>query len=334
VKLGDREVERFLKKPDPALRAALFYGADLGLIRERAKVLARTVLADLADPFRVVELVAKSVRDDPARLSDEAAAIAFTGGRKVVWLREAGDGVADAVRSLFAQAGWDALVLVEAPELAKRSKLVELFEGEAGAVAIGCYLDGDEAIERVVEETLARHGLDIAPDALAFLSEHLGGDRGMTRAEAEKLALYCLGQKSVSRADAAAVIGDSAASGLDDAIHGAFDGDAARLARALARLREEGVSPVTLLLMSQRHVQRLQLVASGVSVRALRPPAYFAAAAGLERQARSWSAALIARALALLTEADLRCRSTGAPANAIAGQALHAIAGMARRGVR
>jgi len=334
VKLGDREVERFLKKPDPALRAALFYGSDLGLIRERAKVLARSVLSDLSDPFRVVELAAKTVRDDPARLSDEASAIAFTGGRKLVWLRDAGDGVAEAARSLLAQEGWDALVLVEAPDLARRSKLVELFEEEGKAVAIGCYPDDDQAIERVVEDTLARHGMEIAPDALAFLSDHLGGDRGMTRAEAEKLALYSLGQKTVSRADAAASIGDSAASGMDDAVLGAFEGDAARLARALSRLRDEGIGAVPILLAAQRHVQRLQLVMSGVSIRALRPPAFYEAGASLERQARAWSLPLVARALALLTEADLRCRSTGSPANAIAGQALQAIAGMARRAQR
>lgn len=334
MKLGDREVERFLKKPDAALRAALFYGPDLGLIRERAKALARGVLSDLSDPFRVVELSAKTVRDDPARLSDEASAIAFTGGRKVVWLRDAGDGVTEAARSLLSQDGWDALVLVEAPELARRSKLVELFEEEAKAVAIGCYPDDDQAIERVVEDTLARHGMEIAPDALIFLSDHLGGDRGMTRAEAEKLALYCLGQKTVSRADAAAAIGDSAASGMDDAILGAFEGDAPRLARALSRLRDEGIGPVPLLLAAQRHAQRLQLVVSGVSVRSLRPPAFYEAGASLERQAKLWPAALVGRIMALLTEADLRCRSTGAPANAIVGQALQAIAGMARRGQR
>lgn len=334
MKLKDGEVARFLKKPDPALRAALFYGTDLGLIRERSKALAGTVLSDLGDPFRVVELAAKTVRDDPARLSDEASAIAFTGGRKVVWLRDAGDGVAEAVRALLIQESWDALVVVEAPELARRSKLVELFEEEARAVAIGCYPDDDQAIERVVEDTLARHGMEIAPDALAFLSDHLGGDRGMTRAEAEKLSLYCLGQKTVTRDDAAASIGDSAASGLDDAVLGAFAGDAPRLALALSRLRDEGIGAVPILLAAQRHVHRLQLVMSGVSVRALRPPAFYDAGASLERQARSWSPPLVARAVALLTEADLRCRSTGSPANAIVGQALQAIASMAKRGSR
>ncbi len=211
MKIADRSVDGFLKRPDAAIRAVLFHGADLGLMRERATQLARTVVADLSDPFRVVELSAKTVREDPARLADEAAAIAFTGGRKIVWVKDAGDGVAEPMRSLLEQAGWDALVIVEGPELASRSKLVELFIDEDGAAAIACYPDREAAIERVVDETLAKHGLDIAPDALAFLSEHLGGDRAVTRAEAEKLALYCAGQKEVTKADAMAAIGDSAA---------------------------------------------------------------------------------------------------------------------------
>lgn len=339
MKIADRSVDGFLKRPDAKIRAVLFYGADHGLMRERATQLAKTVVADLSDPFRVVELAAKVVRDDPARLSDEAAAIAFTGGRKVVWVRDAGDGVGDAVRALFEQSGWDAMVIVEGPELASRSKLVELFGDDDTAAAIGCYPDREAAIERVVDETLAKHGMEIAPDALAFLSEHLGGDRAVTRAEAEKLALYCAGQKTVTKADAMAAVGDSAAVGFDDAIAGAFEGDLVRVSRALARLLGEGVAPVAVLITAQKHAQRLQLVVAQVAaggqpaqvIRSLRPPIFFDAAASMERQARRWSSVQVARALALLTEADLRCRTTGSPAHAILGQALQAISGLARR---
>lgn len=339
MKVADRAVDRFLKRPDAGLRAVLFYGNDVGLMRERAKAIARTVVEDLADPFRVVELQAKTVREDPARLADEAAAIAFTGGRKVVWVRDAGDGLTEAARSLFDRPGWDALVIVEAPELASRSKLVELFGEDDGAAAVGCYPDREEAIERAVEETLASHGLEIAPDALAFLSEHLGGDRGVTRSEAEKLALYCAGQKSVTRADAVAAVGDSAAVGFDDAVAGAFEGDPPRLSRALGRLKAEGVSPVAILTVAERHGHRLQLVAAavaagsspGAAVKGLRPPVFFAAAESLERQARLWGPSQVARAIGLLTEADLRCRTTGSPAQAIVGQALQAVASLARR---
>jgi DNA polymerase-3 subunit delta len=339
VKVADRSVDGFLKRPDAAIRAVLFYGADHGLMRERATQLAKTVVADLSDPFRVVELTAKTVREDPARLSDEAGAIAFTGGRKIVWIKDAGDGVADATRALLEQQGWDALVIVEGPELASRSKLVELFGGDDGAAAIACYPDREAAIERVVDETLAKHGLDIQPDALAFLSEHLGGDRAVTRAEAEKLALYCAGQKTVSKADAMAAIGDSAAVGFDDAIAGAFEGNVVRMSRALGRLQGEGVAPVAVLITAQKHAQRLQMVVSAVAaggqpasvIRSLRPPIYFDAAASMERQARRWSPGQVARAIAFLTEADLRCRTTGSPAQAILGQALQAISGLARR---
>jgi DNA polymerase-3 subunit delta len=339
MKLNEREVERFLRKPDPALRAALLYGSDLGLIRERADGIARSVVEDLSDPFRVADLSAKTVRDDPARLADEAAALSFTGGRKLVRIRDAGDGIADAARALFEQSGWEALVVVEAPELARRSKLVELFEDADSAVSIACYPDREAGTERVIEETLGRHGLSADVDALAFLSEHLGGDRAVTRAEAEKLALYCDGRGKVTRADAMAAVGDSALVGLDDAVLAAFEGDAEKLSRSLARLRADGVAPAALITVAQRHSQKLQLLVSAVAggsapgsaVRALRPPVYFETAASFERQAKRWSAAAVARAIATLTDADLKCRSTGTPSQAVAGQALQAIALLAKR---
>jgi len=191
----------------------------------------------------------------------------------------------------------------------------------------------------VVEETLARHGLSADVDALAFLSEHLGGDRAVTRAEAEKLALYCEGRSKVTRADAMAAVGDSAMVGIDDALLAAFEGDGERLSRALARLRGEGLAPAALIAMAQKHCQRLQLLVAAVAggtppgsaVRGLRPPVYFETAASFERQARRWTPASVGRAMATLTDADLKCRSTGTPSQAVAGQALQAIALIAQR---
>src|SRR5208282_5863766 len=83
--------ESFLRAPDFGLLAVLLYGPDSGLVRERALDLARSVVLDLTDPFRTVEITANALIEDPARLGDEVAAIAMTGGRRVVIVREAGD---------------------------------------------------------------------------------------------------------------------------------------------------------------------------------------------------------------------------------------------------
>jgi len=70
VKIEPRQVETFLKKPDPRIRGIVVYGNDEGLIAERALALARTVCEDLKDPFRVVDIAGDVLKHDPARLAE------------------------------------------------------------------------------------------------------------------------------------------------------------------------------------------------------------------------------------------------------------------------
>ena len=87
MKVAPRDVARFLAAPPDKLRACLIYGADAGQVRELATGLAKSVAPDLDDPFRVVSIDAQTLAADPARLADEAAAIAFGGGRRVIRLQ-------------------------------------------------------------------------------------------------------------------------------------------------------------------------------------------------------------------------------------------------------
>ena len=72
---------------------------------------------------------------------------------------------------------------------------------------------------------LRAEGLSIAPDALEDAVSRLGSDRGVTRREMEKLALYMHGQKQVSLEDVRAVMGDEAEARSESACDAAGSGD-------------------------------------------------------------------------------------------------------------
>ncbi len=74
------DIERFVERPPSSFVAVLVFGPDRGLVSERAKSLAKSVVPDLTDPFRVSDLDEGTLDSDPARLSDEAA-ISFDDGR-------------------------------------------------------------------------------------------------------------------------------------------------------------------------------------------------------------------------------------------------------------
>jgi DNA polymerase-3 subunit delta len=148
------------KASAPALRIALFYGPEIGLARERADTLAKSVVPDPADPFRVVALTGEQLAQDPARLADEAAAIAFGGGRKVVRVTDAPKGLTgqrqtQILRDFIAAPAGDALVIVEAGDLRKDHALVKAAEAAKHAQVARCYPDDEAAIETVIVESLA-----------------------------------------------------------------------------------------------------------------------------------------------------------------------------------
>jgi DNA polymerase-3 subunit delta len=342
MKIEPRQAEAFLKKPDPRIRGVVVYGGDDGLVAERATALARTVCADLKDPFRVVDIPGDALKGDPARLADEFGAMSLIGGRRVIRVRPAGEESATALQNLVDATAGDALVVLEAGNLTPRSALRALAETEACLAALPCYPDSDEALASLVEGAARHHGLTVADDALEWIVERIGGDRGQTRSEIDKLMLYKAGDadKTLSLGDAMAVLGDTASIGIDDVIAATFDGDLVSLDRALARVFDEGGNPVQLVRAVQRHADQLHLV-SGHVAKGGPPEAAMFRARGLprggpvrarfERHLRDWPLRRLGDALLVILDAEIDCKSTGLPDEAIARRLCLRLASVARQ---
>src|SRR5262249_45014670 len=228
------------------------------------------------------------------------------------------------------------------------------FERLPRAAAIACYLDDAEALEQVIAEWLKAQRLTADRDAVDFLLSRLGGDRGITRQELEKLALY-LGPgpapgpgygpgakpgaetapaaRRLTLADAEAVVGDSSALTLDDLALALADGDSAALDRAYGRAIEEGSDAIGILRAAARHLLRLHQVASAedarAAIKALRPPVFFKLEQRFLAQLRLWPAPRLAEALDRLIQAEAQIKTNAQPKDAIAERALLEIASLA-----
>lgn len=341
MKIEPRQAEAFLKKPDPRIRGVVIYGNDDGLVAERAMALAKAVCPDLADPFRVVDISGDALKHDPARLADEFGAMSMLGGRRVIRVRPAGEESVAALENLVAASAGDALVVVEGGNLSPRSGLRALAETEACLAAMPCYMDNEAALEGLVESAARAQGLAVEADALAWIVERLGGDRGQTRSEIDKLLLYKASDphKTVTLADAIDILGDTAAIGIDDVIAATFDGELVALDRALDRVFSEGGHPVQLVRSLQRHADQLHLVSAHASKGGNMEAAMFKAR-GLprggpvrqrfERHLRAWPLPRLGASLQAILKAEIDCKSTGLPDEAIARRLCLALASSAR----
>ena len=290
------EVDHFIARPDPAIKAVLIYGPDTGAINEYARKIVTGVAGNLDDPFNVMRLNDQALGDDAERLADEAQSISMMGGRRAIWVSGAGAGFHKAVTGYLDVADTDSLIVAEAGELPKSSKLRALFEKSSNALAVPCYLDSKESLHQVIGRAMADYKLDIAPDAHHRLCEILGSDRQVTRSELEKLALYCAGQDSVGLEDVNAVCGDTSELSIDDMVDAVFMGDAGQACSLFDRLSGTGITATRLLSMAAMHIARLQGLSlsaqssgnAGTAVKSARPPIFFRRQPAVIRQLSIW----------------------------------------------
>ena len=316
MKLDARRLPAFLRDPGPT-RVVLLHGEDEGLVRQRADALTQAVIGARDDPFRVAWLA----REDHARLAEEASAIAMMGGRRVVRVRDAGDGLAAAAAELVKAAG-DSLVVMEASgALPSRSKLRVLIEAMPEGAAIACYPEEGRALSDRIASGLSTAGISLDPDALAYVVDRAGSDSAAVGGEIEKLILYAGEERRLGLDDVRACVGDAGAVAFDDAVFAATSGDAAAADRALERALAEGTAPVAVARGMLGHLAKLHLararMAEGMSAeeaaRGVRPPVFFKRVPEFTKALRHWDQPKLTLAMRETRRVELLCKQTGSP---------------------
>lgn len=331
MKTKPRDIPAILKAIGPSVRAVLVFGRDEGLARERADIISKQVAPDLSDPFQVAKPSGEDIKAAPSLLLDEVAALSMMGGRRLVRVDGAGNEITASVKLVLDNGQGDGLLVMTAGDLKPTSSLRKLLEGAKNALAIACYEDNARDLMGLVQTVLADAGLAATQDAAAYLVDNLGGDRMVSRGELDKLVLYKgTGGGQVTLEDAKACVGDTAALGLNQIAESVTAGDAKRLEKLLERARISGESAIAILRTLQGRLLRLHLARGHMdmgmnasdAVSRLRPPVFFAEKDKFQREVTRWTARNLERAMDILLEAELDCKTTGNPADIICARAL------------
>lgn len=334
MKVTSRETDRFLAQPPSTCGLILLFGPDAMRIALKREDFVKTSLgANAQEEMRLTRMTGAELRSEPAALQDAVKAIGFFPGPRAVLITEAGDGIAAIVKdALAAWAEGDAVIVLEAGNLGKGSKLRKLAEADPAAAACGIYADPPS--RGAVQDQLGKSGLTADNDALDLLVSYaMRMDPGDFRQLLEKLALYRMGATgAASVEDVDAIAPATTEHAIDDAIHAAADGAAGNLASAIQRLSDQGIGATTMIISATRHFRQLHAAASdpggaGSGIAKLRPPVFGPRRDRMLRQAQSWGMHKLETALTILTDADLALRSSSsAPAMAVTERAFIRIA--------
>ncbi len=340
------EIDRFLARPDPGIRAVVIHGKNRSGVSERAVVLCKAITPDLNDPFNVSSLTDSDIDGDEARLEEALTALSMIGGRRLVRVRLGSEKVSidkmlAAALKVHADGGYnpDAMLVIEAGALGRDSALRKAAEAGKGSAAIVCYEDETGDVARMTREALAADKVGLTSDALDRFVSRLPRERGLMRQEIERLALY-IGPGSGRSIDVDELekhLGVEPDASLQDAALQAFSGRAAPAQSGLRRAFAEGESSVMAVRQASIHLGKLRrinvLQASGAGAKEAAKAAgvFWKLEAEMLRQARAWRLEDLDMVLDSINAADVATKTTGMPDQLIAERLILEISSRARR---
>lgn len=207
---------------------------------------------------------------DWARLQVAADSLSLFGARRVLELRlptgKPGDAGAKALVAYAARLPADTVTLILSGRLDAQQQRSKWYRAlEAAGVTIPIWPVEPARLPQWLRGRLQARGLEPDSEALRLLAERVEGNLLAADQEIEKLRLLN-GPGPLDAQAVAAAVSDSARYELFGLADAALAGDAARTARMLDGLREEGQEPALVLWLLSRELR--QMVALGEAVRA------------------------------------------------------------------
>lgn len=290
------------------IRAVLIYGPDAGQVDEYCDLAIEKLQVEKDNLFA---LDSDELREKQDALFAEACTPSMFGGNKMVVISNAGDASAKAISELISHSGLCATVVVTAGDLRAGGGLRSLFEGADNMAALACYTDDARTLATLIRNELsASAGISqITPDAMDYMTSHLGSDRGITRGFLAKIALYVDDKRIVELSDVEKCLPDTGAADMDDFLYSLTAGHIQQTMTALDRLMYDNKEPNMLVRMLDGHFKKLQnAVVNG------QLPRLFRKVEDKFKQAmKIWSESEITSVLIRLNELEKQLRTTGMP---------------------
>lgn len=290
------------------IRAVLIYGPDAGQVDEFCD---RAVEKLEIEKDNLFALDADELREKQDALFAESCTPSMFGGRKMVIISNAGDSAAKQISELIEHPGLCATVIVAAGDLRAGGGLRAMFEGGENIAALACYTDDARSLANLIRNELsAAAGIEqITPDAMTYMTTHLGGDRGITRGFLTKIALYVDDKKIVELDDVEKCLPDTGAADTDDFLYSLTAGHVNQTMTALDRLLYDNAEPNMLVRMLDSHFKKLLTAV----VEGQLPRLFWKVAEKFNHAIKIWPESEITAVLVRLNELEKQLRTTGMP---------------------
>ncbi|AUW56959.1 DNA polymerase III subunit delta [Sphingobium sp. SCG-1] len=318
MKANKGQIERALDAPPADIRLFFLYGPDESGSIALSKRLERAMGANA----QRIDLDGATLKNDPARLSDEAASISMFGDKQWIRVTPLGDEALPAIEALLQAEHAGNPVVAIAGALKGTSKLVKLALDHKATMACISYTPEGRDADQIAIGIARELGLRLPPDLARRITELTGGDRALMAGEVDKLALFLdAAPEHPVEATAEALNALSAESFEEDVgplVNAVLGGDLKAMHSELAGLRVMGTNMGTILRPLQNRAMllaniRAEFDVSGrldAAIESAGKAVFWKDKATVTRQVKLWDANGIARVISRLGAAERASRSS------------------------
>ena len=291
------------------VRAVLIFGPDAGQVDEYCDLAIEKLGIEKDNLFA---LDSDDLNEKQDALFAESCSPSMFGGRKMVLISNAGDSSAKQIAELVSHNGLCATVIVTGGDLRAGGGLRSLFEDSDDMAALGCYTDDARTLATLIRNELSASAgiMQITPDAMEYMTSHLGGDRGITRGFLAKIALYVSDKRIVELSDVEKCLPDTGAADTDDFLYSLTAGHIQQTMTALDRLLYDNKEPNMLIRMLDIHFKKLQTAV----VEGQLPRLFWKVKDKFKQAMKIWPESEITAVLVRLNELERQLRTKGMPA--------------------
>ena len=172
----------------------LFYGKNEGLKNDNIKNL-------LKDKNEILYYDEKDILDNPNKFIEATLSKSLFENEKIIIIKRATDKIKNIIDQISFKDIEDLIILINADNLEKKSKLRSLFEKNKKFVSVAFYPDNDQTLSKIANNFFTKNKILISASNINLIVNKCSGDRHNLVNEIEKIESFCKNNKKVTIED-------------------------------------------------------------------------------------------------------------------------------------
>ena len=172
----------------------LFYGKNEGLKNDNIKNL-------LKDKNEILYYDEKDILDNSNKFIEATLSKSLFENEKIIIIKRATDKIKNIIDQISFKDIEDLIILINADNLEKKSKLRSLFEKNKKFVSVAFYPDNDQTLSKIAHNFFTKNKILISASNINLIVSKCSGDRHNLVNEIEKIESFCKNNKKVTIED-------------------------------------------------------------------------------------------------------------------------------------